>query len=397
MNIRNSNFYKLAFCLLALAFIWQPVYSAAQTALTPKVTLLRAPDGGIQPQAAVDSKGVIHLLYYKGDPAAGNIYYVRQDGDGKSLSLPMRVNSQPNSAIAIGWVRGAQITVGKNDRVHVIWNGSSKAEPKSAGGGSPMLYTRLNDQGTAFEPQRNLISWAGGIDGGGTLAADRQGNVYVFWHALAGAKDEAGRAVFITRSIDEGRNFSREIKAVSNPTGACSCCSMKAFIDDKGLLYVLYRAAGENVNRDTTLLVSRDKGKSFESKTLAKWKLDACPLTVYSITQDAASGAVLGAWKNEDQVYYAALNVGDKARLQPVSPPSAGNNPKYPVIVANIKGDTLFAWTEGTAWGKGGSLAWQVFDKNGKPISERQSAEGVPAWSLITAYPRADGSFTLIY
>ena len=42
-----------------------------------------------------------------------------------------------------------------------------------------MLYTRLNDQGTAFEPQRNLMLRTFGLDGGGTVAADAAGNVYV--------------------------------------------------------------------------------------------------------------------------------------------------------------------------------------------------------------------------
>ena len=32
-----------------------------------KVSLIRTPDGGIQPQATMDRQGVIHLIYYKGD------------------------------------------------------------------------------------------------------------------------------------------------------------------------------------------------------------------------------------------------------------------------------------------------------------------------------------------
>ena len=37
----------------------------------PAVRLLRVPNGGIQPQAAVDGKGTIHLIYFKGEPGAG--------------------------------------------------------------------------------------------------------------------------------------------------------------------------------------------------------------------------------------------------------------------------------------------------------------------------------------
>ena len=38
------------------------------------VTLMRTPDGGIQPQVAVDRKGALHLIYFKDDPAAGDIF-----------------------------------------------------------------------------------------------------------------------------------------------------------------------------------------------------------------------------------------------------------------------------------------------------------------------------------
>jgi hypothetical protein len=47
----------------------------------------------------------------------------------------------------------------------------------------PMVFARLNDAGTEFEPERNLIHAAYGLDGGGAVAADTAGDVYVFWHA----------------------------------------------------------------------------------------------------------------------------------------------------------------------------------------------------------------------
>jgi hypothetical protein len=214
---------------------------------------------------------------------------------------------------------------------------------------------------------------------------------------MAGAKDDAGRSVFIARSTDEGKTFLREEKANPTPSGACGCCSMKALIDSKGILYVLYRAAGANVNRDTTLLVSGDKGKSFDSKTLARWELDACPLTVFSITQDPSTGSILGAWKNQEQVYFAKLNTDGKDLSEPVSPSGTGDNRKYQVVAANSRGETLLAWVEGANWGEGGYVLWQVFDNNGKPVGERGRVTGVPAWSLLTAFARPDDRFVLIY
>src|SRR5262245_8872054 len=42
-----------------------------------KVTRRRVPDAGIQPQAAVDGEGVVHLIYFKGEPFGGDAFYVR--------------------------------------------------------------------------------------------------------------------------------------------------------------------------------------------------------------------------------------------------------------------------------------------------------------------------------
>jgi len=96
---------------------------------------------------------------------------------------------------------------------------------------TPLLYTRLNDAGTGFEPERILITYAAGLDGGSSVAADGQGNVYVAWHASkpGNTNFEAGRAMFVARSTDDGKTFAREKLAISKPTGACGCCGMKAF------------------------------------------------------------------------------------------------------------------------------------------------------------------------
>jgi len=130
---------------------------------------------------------------------AGDIFYVRREAGEATFTEPVRVNSHPGSAIAMGTIRGAQLAIGQNGRVHVAWNGSNKA-PKGPGG-NPMLYARLNDAGIAFEPQRNLITWAGGLDGGGTLAADAKGRVYVFWHAMADAKDKSAKSGLKARRL----------------------------------------------------------------------------------------------------------------------------------------------------------------------------------------------------
>jgi hypothetical protein len=145
-----------------------PIVAFAQT---PAVSALRCPNDGIQPQVAVDSTGRVHLIYLKGEDGDSDIFYVASADDGKTWSKPLRVNSQAGAAIATGTVRGAHLAIGKGNRVHVAWMGSSTAMPKAPSDSTPMLYARMNDARDGFEPQRNMITRATGLDGGGSLAA----------------------------------------------------------------------------------------------------------------------------------------------------------------------------------------------------------------------------------
>lgn len=70
------------------------------------VTLLKTPHDGIQPQAVVDPQGTLHLIYFKGDAKAGDLFYVKRASKQKEFTEPLRINSVPGSAIAIGTVRG---------------------------------------------------------------------------------------------------------------------------------------------------------------------------------------------------------------------------------------------------------------------------------------------------
>jgi len=356
------------------------------------VKLVRTPDGGIQPQAVVDNRGTIHLIYYKGDAANGDIFYVRQEPGEEAFSRRIQVNSRPGSAMAIGTIRGAQMALGRNGRIHVAWNGHS---PK--GGNymkAPMLYTRLNDAGTAFEPERDVITFARGLDGGGSVAADRQGNVFVMWHAPkpGPTEDEAGRAVFVARSTDDGKTFSPEKLAIENPTGACGCCGLKAFADGAGNVFALYRAASKMVNRDETLLISHDRGLNFEIAYTQGWKVSTCPMSSAFLSESKMG--LLAAAETHGRVFFVRVDPNTGKVSEPVSPETKG---KYPVAIANDEGKVLLAWTEDTAWGKDGEVAWQVFDEHGKTLSERGHAEGVPAWSLVAAVAKPDGAFVIIY
>ena len=360
------------------------------------VNLRRVPEGALQPQIAVDESGGVHLVYFRGDDMAGDLFYARSRDGGENFSTPLRANSHSGSAIAAGNIRGAHIALGRRGRVHVAWNGSKDAEPKGPSGQNPMLYTRLTESGEKFEPERNLIRSAYGLDGGGALAASQDGSIYVFWHAPElGEKGEDHRRIWVSQSRDDGATFSGETIASTKPTGACGCCGMGAIADQHGNVYALYRSAFETVHRDMYLLSSKDRGQTFGQKLVDPWQVGYCVMS----TQAFAAGAddVLTAWETQGQVYFGRIDSKSGNVAQPIPAPGVANGRKHPVLATNHSGETLLAWTEGMSWKKGGSLAWQVFDQNGRLKAEKGEAPGVPAFSLIAAYARRDGGFTIVY
>lgn len=402
----RRNFTR-ALTIAALLAAIAPV-SAADTATTRvvQVRAMHAPNGGIQPQAVVDAGGTVHLVYFKGQPRAGDVYYVKSTGGDASFSKPLRVNSQPKSAVATGTVRGAQMTLGRRGRVHVAWNGSSQARPRgplnpelppdSPHNGTPMLYTRLNASGDAFEPQRNVMGFTFGLDGGGSVAADKKGNVFVIWHAGSGrSAKEVNRTVWIARSSNDGKTFRREFNADPARLGVCGCCGLRSFTGSRGEIYVLYRTATDKVNRDVRLLVGRRGGTRFRGVTLDTWRVPGCVMSTSAMAEH--KGQLLCAWETKKQVYLGALKLKTRRLVWRTAAPGWGRNRKHPVLAVNDKGQILLAWTEDTAWNRGGSVAWQVFDAKGRPINGLGKAKGLKVWSLPTAFARKDGRFVVMY
>lgn len=357
--------------------------------------LVRVPNRGVQPQAVTDNKGVLHLVYLAGEDGASDVYYVRRAPGAEEFTKPIRVNSQPRSAVAVGTIRGAHLALGKGNRVHVAWNGSSAATQKSAKDTMPMLYARMDDNGTAFEPQRNLMTQSFVLDGGGTVAADAAGNVYVAWHGLpvGSAPGEINRKIWVARSTDEGKSFAPEAVATEQKTGVCGCCGMRGFVDSRGDLYFLFRSATDQVNRDIYLLRSQDQGKSFQCSLIHPWKVSGCPMSSEAFAE--ANGKVFAAWETQNRVYFGELTA--QAVTGIVEAPGSSSC-KLPTLAVGPNGDILLAWAEGTGWKKGGALAWQIFDAAGKPTVRKGRVEGgIPVWGAPTAFVQRDGRFVIYH
>lgn len=365
-----------------------------------RVSLVKTPGGGIQPQAVVDARGTIHLLYFAGPPAAGDLYYSRsREATAMAFEPAVRVNSQPGSAIAVGTIRGGQLALGKAGRVHVAWNGTTAAQPANPIKGSPMLYARSKTVGDAlgFEPQRNLMTRTFGLDGGGSVAADPEGNVYVGWHGrTADAADgEAGRRFWLARSADDGATFDAEAPALPRSTGACACCGTRLLAGPGGAVFALYRAAVAGVDRDMMLLTSHDHGAHFQAQALEPWRIAACPMSSEFLV--ASPRGVFAAWETQGKVAFSRVDLEAGTASTRTAPPGGGDR-KHPALAVSAAGETLLVWAEGTGWQRGGTLAWRVFDPSGRPTREAgRLDQGIPVWGLPAVVPRPDGGFVIFH
>ena len=388
-----------ACAMVALASLVAPTQAGKRDEHVPPVSTVRVPHAGIQPQIAIDDRGVLHMVYFSGQAAHGDLYYTHSGNRGATFSEPMRVNSHNSSAIATGNIRGAHLAIGRNRRVYVAWNGTYELDSPGTAKPwmkHPMVFARLNDAGTEFEPERNLINAAYGLDGGGAIAADNAGDVYVFWHAPApGTEGEGNRRIWVARSTDDGKTFAPEKPASDNPTGACGCCGMSAFADRNNHVYALYRSATEVVHRDIYLLYSNDRGATFAGTDISQWNIGACTMSMEALSEGPAG--VLAAWETMGNVFYGVINPSTGRMSALIAAPGEAKGRKYPSVAGNSRGETLVAWTERMKWDKGGSIGWQVFDRNGAAEGETGHADGVPPWSLVAAFASPDGGFTVAY
>ena len=350
------------------------------------VRVERLPAGGVQPQTVVDAAGTVHLVYLTGEARASEVVYTFRQAGATSFATPLPVNSQKGSAVAAGTIRGAQLAVGDDGTVHVLWNGSQMATPKQ-GQGSPLLYARKAAGAKAFEPERNLMTKTYVLDGGGSIVAGAGGQVYVGWHGSKTVQPgkETDRAAFLAVSSDTGKTFSAEREISPAQSGSCACCGLRLGIDGKGDLNVLFRAAFSAVDRDLLWLKSTDKGQTFKVFQRDAWKIGQCPMS------SAWFRDGWGAWEVEGQVKFTSL---DGKRT--FSPEGAVKR-KHPVAVQGKEGSALLLWTEGTGWQKGGTVVWQVIGPEGKPAGPVQRQEGLPVWGLVTAWAEPKGGWVVLY
>lgn len=377
---------KLFAQVLVASFV---LLAASETSAQVLVEAL--PEPGLQPQVAVTAAGVVHAVYLTGDPKACDVRHSTRPVAGGAWSAPVTVNSLPRSAIAVGTIRGAQIALGKDDSVQVIWNGHATANaPQHA----PLLHACMPAGARAFTSQRDLLGGTTALDGGASIAANAQGHVSIVWHAAAaggdgGKKGEGSRLVWERVSTDDGATFSAPAPLNASQPGVCACCSLRACLAPDDTLRVLFRAATSPTARGMCLITRRQDGSS-TVRPLDDWRVAMCPMSSASLVPGAA-GHFLAAWENDGSIVAGELGGAGMPAVQTMGPAKS----KHPVLVSNAQGQILITTVVGSGWSKPGTLHWDLLDPERRVIATGDG-DKLPVWGHAAAYARPDGSFVIL-
>jgi hypothetical protein len=247
------------------------------------------------------------------------------------------------------------MALGKGGRIHVALgtNAWKLKLPQDEWG---FHYTQLDPGKTAFSPVKNINHKP---SEGFSLAADGKGNVTACWLA---------DKLYANLSHDNGETFApfRELNSSYNP---CNCCTTSAAYGADGRLAVLYRE--ETGNERDMYLALWDQNRGQVSRTRVSrtmWKIDACPMSYYTIARDR--DGFVAVWPTRGEIYFARLD-GNGELSPPTEIKTPGRSGMRTGILAlnGANGLTLVAWKNNE------QVGWQLYAADGRTMGPPGSAK----------------------
>lgn len=327
--------------ILVTIFAASKASASAVDPRSDRVTFVRVPNGGEAVEAQMTPDGTLHLLYDSGDVP----YYVKSVDRGRSFSVPIPVvNADARKQKLI--FSGSALAVSPAGAVYVAmmtnnWQVKLPSVPEG------FVYAMLSPRAKAFSPVRSLNDKP---SEGFSLATDANGGVAATW--LSGK-------LFANFSHDGGRTFTSN--AELNPSyDPCNCCTTRTVYGKDGTLAVLYREETNNERDMYVVLLSKDGRQSRTRISRTPWRINACPMTYYSIS--ATDDGFVAAWPTKGEIYFTRLDRNGRA-FPPGEIKTPGRSSMRSGILAlgGHDGTTLVAWNHAQ------ELGWELYDASGHP------------------------------
>jgi len=354
----------------------------------------RVPENGLFPRVAYRD-GAVVVLYFRGDPAGGDLVLARSGDEGVSFSEGVRVNPEEGSVVALETFHPGGVDLGPDGLAHVAWI--------SAADGPRLYYVHESAEGLA--PVLDLGAPAG-LAGNVALAVGPDGRVFLFYSTAT--PDPQGGEDPVTelwsRRSPDGVHFSDPVTVGRGFDGVSQESMISAHVDVvKGLVYALYRGSHRmrpgqpGMLRPMILLISDDGGDTFESSRADNHKQQRDPRSLSELSQDDET--VLATWEGNGLVCWSLIRRAMKKVNLPVEPKS--DEPLYrskPTAIS-FQGEILMAWLERPKEDREAAprLAWKVWLKEGRLPQGQGLCPDAPGERCPVAFPRREGGFTILY
>lgn len=242
---------------------------------------------GEQPQASLDTKGVIRVVFGRED----KVFCATSKDQGLTFSSPVLVAEVPG--MHLGMSRGPQIASSDTQSVITAMDkyGAIHWFELSSGSESWKAKGTVNDL-NASAPE-GLMS----------IAADKKDNFYAVWlDTRIGKRNQ----IYFSSLSKGGSKWSKNQLAYQSPDEhVCECCKPSIAVNGTEVA-IMFRNWLEG-SRDLYLAKSSDSGKSFgnaQKLGMGTWKLEGCPMDGGGIIIDDAKG-IHTTWRREGIVYYS--------------------------------------------------------------------------------------------
>ncbi len=215
--------------------------------------LLLDDDGGREfyPDVAVDSAGVVHVVYYSTKIANDNreIYYARSTDNGATFEDPVRLTDATRDS------RIPKIAVGPDDSLNIAWHDNR------TGSSDYNIYFKRSDDGGDTWTDDLMVADTSDESEEAAIAVGGDGVIHITWEEFSGWY--AGNT-FYARSIDDGLNFSSPVQLSSGTYDGRGYHS-DVVADDLGHVYVVFHYVPWGEDAEITSVISDNSGESWNT------------------------------------------------------------------------------------------------------------------------------------
>jgi thermitase len=203
------------------------------------------------PDIQVDSKGVIHVVFYSTKISTNNreIYYARSTDHGQSFETDVRLTNAVNDS------RVPKLAIGPDDSLNVAWHDNRNAQNNY-----DIFFMRSEDGGDTWLPTVQVCATNPNSQEA-AIAVGGDGVIHITWEELGNYN--SGNAYY-SRSIDNGLTWSAPYKIT---TGSYNNRGWYTDVgaDNAGNAVVVFQNVPQGADSEIAAITSSDSGATWSA------------------------------------------------------------------------------------------------------------------------------------